>query len=169
MSPKKIDRPHNWSWSCPTQCLCCRPSWVTPVTGHYLSTIWPFLGYSTSSYCSAFCCNLRWRVFLYFRCLTASIQGRGKEGKGEGSWERWKGAIIRTFPLPLPIYACHAGYTPSQYFQWCIPWYILQANSHIMWWLFWQLLKQSGWNFPVFPYYALPSKDPIISYQQILL
>lgn len=76
-----------FSGSCPTQCLCSRPSWVNPVTGHYLSTKGPFLGYSTGTCCSAFWWNLRWRVFLHFRCLTASIQGRGKrEGKGRRYW-----------------------------------------------------------------------------------
>ena len=66
---------------------------------------------------------------------------------------------VAPFPSPPLLCACHAGYIPSQYFQWCIPWYIIQANSHVMYWLFWQLSKTSGWNFLVFPYYALPSKD----------
>ena len=91
-----------FSGSWPTQCLCSRPSWVNPVTGHYLSTKRPFLGYSTGTCCSAFWWNLRWRVFLHFGCLTASIQGKesGRE-KGEGIRERWKGPF-RAFPPLLP-------------------------------------------------------------------
>ena len=132
---------------------------MNPVTGHYLPTKWPFLDFSTCTCCGAFWCNLRWRVFLYFRCLTASIQGRGKEGKGEGIGGEMERDPVVPFPSPPPLCACHAGYIPSQYFQWCIPWYTIQANSHVMYWLFWQLSKTSGWNFLVFPYHALPSKD----------
>lgn len=160
MSPKKIDRPHSWE-AClqdraqPNVCVAghlfmSEPSYWAIVTGHYLSTKWPFLRYSTSTCCTAFWCNPRWRVFLYFRCLIALIQGRRKEGKGRACFD---------LPSPPDLCACHAGSIPSQYFQWCIPWYIFQANSHVLYWLFWQLLKQSGWNFLVFPYYALPSKD----------
>ena len=96
-----------FSGSCPTQCLCSRPSWVNPVTGHYLSTKRPFLGYSTGTCCSAFWWNLRWRVFLHFRCLTASIQGRGKrEGKGRGYWGEMERTLSRlSSSPPLPFYA----------------------------------------------------------------
>lgn len=143
-----------FSGSWPTQCLCSRPSWVNPVTGHYLSTKRPFLGYSTGTCCSAFWWNLRWRVFPHFRCLTASIQGRGnREGKGRDCYLGRDGKDpFAPFPLSFPplLCACHAGYIPSQYFQRCIHWYILQANSHVMYWLFWQLLKQSGLEPPGF-------------------
>lgn len=97
-----------FSGSWPTQCLCSRPSWVNPVTGHYLPTKRPFLGHATGTCCSAFWWNLRWRVFLHFRCLTASIQGRGnREGKGReyyfGEMER---TLSRLSPSPsLPFYA----------------------------------------------------------------
>lgn len=158
------------SGSCPTQCLCCRSSWVTPVTGHYLSTIWPFLGYSTSTYCSVFWCNLRWRVFLYFRCLTASIHGRGKEGKGEGIGERWKGTIIRTFPPPLPFYMpvtqatsppnIFSGVFPDMYFK---PIHIL-CNDYFG--NFWNSLGGTSWSFHTILFHQ---KISIISYQQILL
>lgn len=89
------------SGSCPTQFLCIRPSWVSPVTEHYLPSKWPFLDFSTGTCCRAFWCNLRWRVFLYFRCLSASIQERGKEGKGEGIGERWKETLSRLPPPPF--------------------------------------------------------------------
>ena len=128
------------------------------------------LGYSTSTYCSAFWCNLRSRVFVYFRCLTASIQGRGKEGKGEGSWERWKGTIIGTFPPPLPFYMpvtqatsppnIFSGVFPDIYFK---PIHIL-CNDYFG--NFWNSLGGTSWSFHTMLFHQ---KISIISYQQILL
>ena len=157
-----------FSGSCPTQCLCSRPSWVNQVTGHYLSTKRPFLSYSTGTCCSTFWWNLKsFSSLQMFNCLNSG------ERKAGGERERVLGRDGKDPFAPFPLFsppllcACHAGYITSQHFQWCIHWYILQANSHVMYWLFWQLLKQSGWNLLVFPYYALPSKDLlwILSYR----
>lgn len=65
---------------------------------------------------------------------------------------------VAHFPLPSPFMRPSPGFVPSSPPQRCILWYILWANSHVMFWLLWQFLKQSGWNFLVFPYYAFPSQ-----------
>lgn len=102
------------------------------------------------------------KSFSSLQMLNRLNSGERKAGgKRERVLGRYGKDPLAPFPLSSPtlLCACHAGYIPSQYFQWCIHWYIPQANSHVMYWLFWQHLKQSGWNLPVFPYYALPSKD----------
>lgn len=99
------------------------------------------------------------KSFSLLQMFNRLNSGKRKGGKGGGYWGEMERDPVAPFLSPSLLCACHAGYIPSQYFQWCIPWYIIQAILHVMYWLFWQLSKTSGWNFLVFPYYALPSKD----------
>lgn len=91
------------------------------------------------------------KSFSLLQMFNRLNSGKRKGGKGGWYWGEMERDPVAPFPFPL--------YIPSQYFQWGIPWYTIQANSHVMYWLFWQLSKTSGWNFLVFQYYALPSKD----------